>query len=522
MFCEKCGKELIDGAKFCTGCGTEVKSIAPKMTAPASKMISPSEKTPDVIPSDNKTPKKKSKALVIVLIIAAVVIIALGFFAIISVVTNKVIKNQTQVTEDVEDDDETAAPAKKKHKEKMIDDPLKDYDDVGFIGEMRRDDSITRKLVTKLIEEKSVDPGMIQTVCCCDFGKEGEYSAFVFTGEFQGGDDEEYAENYYVGNLYYISEDTIKDLGQPQSECWYSRGECLDFGTRDYFLINEYYVTGLNTQLWTVRNGEPVEDDISRFGYILPRDNGDGYELIASLYDGSFDPELPGMLGHTWKAYYCDYSDDEDCFVEYGGIEIDVDDVESLCGRDLCTELAEDNKYILNAFVRGNNILNINYMDASEYGVDFGNISYDLTDKELMQVIDYGDGELQNSNYGGIYFESFTNAKQVLPKNVPSMKSKTVDIMITQNSNLIDLDSVQIIYGMTDEYRDAMPMAFIIDEDTKCGYADAAGMSAMEWMRHLANPTEDSIMMGETLMGVFEFEVTGSHVDKVIEQYWWD
>lgn len=64
MFCQKCGKEISDQARFCNHCGTPVNDVRPQ-TAPA---VQP------------KPAKKKSKASKFLLFILAVIILFGGYF----------------------------------------------------------------------------------------------------------------------------------------------------------------------------------------------------------------------------------------------------------------------------------------------------------------------------------------------------------------------------------------------------------------------------------------------------------
>lgn len=48
MFCKKCGKQLIDGTKFCDGCGAQLEEAAPQ-TAPSQKPKSKGKKIGGII-----------------------------------------------------------------------------------------------------------------------------------------------------------------------------------------------------------------------------------------------------------------------------------------------------------------------------------------------------------------------------------------------------------------------------------------------------------------------------------------
>lgn len=112
MFCTKCGKELADNAKFCTGCGAQVGAAAPAVTPQAAEPVAPAEEAPAVpvsapetpetpapeatadapvqppVPpvspaAELLTPKQKNQTLILALAVAAVAVVAavVTFFA---------------------------------------------------------------------------------------------------------------------------------------------------------------------------------------------------------------------------------------------------------------------------------------------------------------------------------------------------------------------------------------------------------------------------------------------------------
>ena len=69
MFCKKCGKELNDGTKFCSGCGTAVGQQAQNQNTPLQGEVC---REPYVAP---KKKKKDSKSLIIVLCVTVAVLV---------------------------------------------------------------------------------------------------------------------------------------------------------------------------------------------------------------------------------------------------------------------------------------------------------------------------------------------------------------------------------------------------------------------------------------------------------------
>ena len=91
MFCKNCGKELKEGAKFCTGCGTAV--TFPKSLDEADRPVTPKpyeQDIPESVPSPHiyentaqvnaphEAKKPKYKAAVIALCIAGGMVLAIA------------------------------------------------------------------------------------------------------------------------------------------------------------------------------------------------------------------------------------------------------------------------------------------------------------------------------------------------------------------------------------------------------------------------------------------------------------
>ncbi|MCR5591756.1 MAG: YARHG domain-containing protein [Lachnospiraceae bacterium] len=73
MFCENCGKQMPDGAKFCTECGAELKQPAPAPAASSAPVNAAS--------SGAAKPKKKNTAVIVICIVLGVLILmAAGLF----------------------------------------------------------------------------------------------------------------------------------------------------------------------------------------------------------------------------------------------------------------------------------------------------------------------------------------------------------------------------------------------------------------------------------------------------------
>lgn len=95
MKCSKCGKEIIEGTRFCTGCGTPVAAMqTTEETAPVKQNNEEIESennskvdTQEVAKQDKKTSKKKSSVepwMVVVIVISIVLIIAAAIIGLVA------------------------------------------------------------------------------------------------------------------------------------------------------------------------------------------------------------------------------------------------------------------------------------------------------------------------------------------------------------------------------------------------------------------------------------------------------
>lgn len=119
MFCPKCGKQLADTAKFCTGCGAALKPSSPPAPQPTPPVADPqppqvpSEPAAPVAQAPAGTPKKKLKPVVLLSIAAAVVLVVIaGVFGVRAFLSHKAYQDQmTQAQESMAEEDFKSAAA---------------------------------------------------------------------------------------------------------------------------------------------------------------------------------------------------------------------------------------------------------------------------------------------------------------------------------------------------------------------------------------------------------------------------
>ncbi len=193
-----------------------------------------------------------------------------------------------------------------------------------------------------------------------DFDNDGAKEAFSLVGEVM----EEYDDRKVIeGTVWFVNEDGCRKLHEPQGMGMFDEVLYMTFGDTTYVMFDEMYATALVTYVWTVSDGEAAEAPFSALGEVITdtSDGEDQFRIMDSSYDGMFNPETSSYMGHTWKHYYFFYNDQDDKVYEYGGTEINRENVVFLCGRDLVGELIPERDQITGIFCRGNGLIVINY-----------------------------------------------------------------------------------------------------------------------------------------------------------------
>lgn len=488
MRCNKCGEELPDNTKYCTKCGHKVEK----------------EK-------DNRILISVIIVLAIAVIVCVIAVIALLSRKDDSVAPDSGKKFESELSDDIEEDDEIEI-----EEEVLIDDPLEGNSEVVFIGEYDRDDNNTRKFLKKLIEEKNVDVSTIHSVCCSDFDNSTEScGAFVFAGTHS---DDEY-EDYFEGSFWYVDEDEITELDQSYTEMWQDSGRYFDFGDRKFFVASEHYTTGATSLIWTVDGGKLRVSSMSGCGFLEGIENG-VCKLISSEYDAGYDIESHILLGHTWKPYYCGYSKECDDLAEYIGAEFDIEKADAMTDGSITSRMnGRDECYVVSGFYRSNGICNINYLSVSEYDTSLENATWDDNNKTFIDAWNVGTKGFDESDYYG-YYKSCMTAGPYIEAETEKPITRELSIIVYGN-NLVKVDDFDILYGhvWSEEEPVYERMGFIIDENTKLSFSSD---SALEWIEALHNATEEDILMGNRIEGAYYLKVTGSHIDEIISQGWWD
>ena len=122
-----------------------------------------------------------------------------------------------------------------------------------------------------------------------------------------------------------------------------------------------------------------------------------------------FDGEIKGLwMGHTWKEYYFYYDKESGFFREYGGVNIEEEELTQICGFDLASEIRNTGFEVDAIYKRANGIVNVNYSKKTrdEFGkttIQYKNANYDSKKGQFLSAWGSGENTWQNSDFGGIY-----------------------------------------------------------------------------------------------------------------------
>lgn len=426
-----------------------------------------------------------------------------------------------------------------KVREPVTEDPLASNENVIFLGEKGRKDQETWDIVAALIEDENIAESNILSVACSDYDNDGSCEAFIFVGEKiteeiedeeaddsqeEAGDetDEDVEEIpcTYTGNVWFSDGKNHSDLGASKSDIWGIIDGYYDFGGRKYYMAEENYTTNKYSRLWSVYDGTVTEEAISGLGQLDELADG-SYTITVDNYDCIYDYDNNILLGHSWKNYYFYYDKAADMFKEYGGIEVNPNDLNELCGENVLAKIDKANSYFLDAYLRDNGILNINYITYSSRVrcAEFHTATYDTVNQIYLEAFTKEEGSFEKSDEGGQYYAALVPDIAEFP-NKKSYES-TVFITVSSLSDVFVISDRVFIMGMdADERNNCKRRAFIIDSSTEGMHGeDSDNMTSLEWMKWLAQPDEEMQENGDVVLGVFELAVNGSHVDNIKDHF---
>ena len=205
-----------------------------------------------------------------------------------------------------------------------------------------------------------------------------------------------YADYDGIYHAWYCSSDgtdcrMIYEAESPMEEC---NIELLEYGQETHVAVDTYMNMG--TMKYSSVFGmqdHAVECLIfEQWGYISMNDKGEVL-LDVEAYDGTYDPDIGVLIGHTWKDTYLFYDGTE--YREYGANEISEDEFHAYINADVLLneieqELVQENTAWIDYcyFIRANGIIHIQCNVTDAYGfVEYGyytiRYSGSVLDKEL-------------------------------------------------------------------------------------------------------------------------------------------
>lgn len=245
-----------------------------------------------------------------------------------------------------------------------------------------------------------------------DYDGDGDCEMFALVGEYVA-DGGFYEEENICGKVWFIDQNGIMEVESEEIEYWSSpRAFAVDDKT--FVAFEKYFTTGSLTYLWGVINGKPYQPNISGKGNGLYINDFNEIEITDSEYDFAFDKSLGFSLGHTWKRYYFYF--DGNSFREYGGININVEDLLRIPEVDLIVNEIYNNLYTINSiYYRNNGMININISKEDDYEIIYYNITLRYNG-EKWEFIQSEFGE----NYGeGIYLKELIPSSATYPDKYP-------------------------------------------------------------------------------------------------------
>ncbi len=268
---------------------------------------------------------------------------------------------------------------------------------------------MTDYFITQVAKAAGVEPVSARYYEVNDFDGDGHYEAFVFVG---GEVDEDWGSA--DGTVWYVNEARCKQIHDEFSFAVFDGAmfTTIKAGDRKFVLFNDLYATSYVTNIYTVKNFDCVEANVSRVGSASYDESTGDMSITLSAYDYYCDYEAgseePMWTGHTWKPYYFYYDEASEEFKEYVGQEITESELAEICGFDLAKEI-RDSGYTVDAiYKRDNGIINVNYSKEDIYddgsrSITYKNANFDQRRGEFLDAWGTGDTGYEASDFGGTY-----------------------------------------------------------------------------------------------------------------------
>lgn len=198
-----------------------------------------------------------------------------------------------------------------------------------------------------------------------DYDLDGYYEAFALMGEgaVSGNSKGEYGIETHNAEIWFFGRKGVQKLAE-QFDNWSDDGVKMING-QAFWVASKYHTTEYISYIYYVKDGAPVEANISeKGGNFKCLDNGDVL-LTFSEYDGMESEKM--LLGHTYKDYFFFWNAETSQFVEYGGILLTKEDFLNINGAsDLLKILEEEHISLEGIYYYANDTVAVNY-NKGEY-----------------------------------------------------------------------------------------------------------------------------------------------------------
>lgn len=185
----------------------------------------------------------------------------------------------------------------------------------------------------------------------------------------------------------------------------YAEIEVLDLGTETHVALNAYMSMGNNKNhsIIALKDKKIVSLIFNEYGSVYMTDKKD-IVLSVEAYDGLYDPNIDGLIVHTWKNTYLFF--DGSVYKEYGAIEISEEEYLEFQNAEtikekIAEEMRESNTISLEYeyFKRSNGIMHIQcnvHRDSGE--IQYGYYTVRYSDNILEDEIgEYNQGQMETN-----------------------------------------------------------------------------------------------------------------------------
>ncbi len=224
--------------------------------------------------------------------------------------------------------------------------------------------------------------------------------------------------NIVRGKIWFVNQNGAKEI--ESYELLYSISpHFFSAGGKAFIAFETYYgLNGRKTYIWGVKDQTPYQPNISGKGNGFYINKYNEIELCHSTLDLVWDITLDQCTGRTDKNYYFYF--DGTTFKEYGGIEIDVENIKSLQnGNDIIDWIYEKSCVIDSIYYRENGIININiHEEFGEGSVRRFHIDLRLDGEKAYLLNDEINSGLSDLNFG-LYLKALCPEIATYPEEFP-------------------------------------------------------------------------------------------------------